>query len=209
MSHDGSSTEQTKNWEFLYEGRPFAATQSKITLTELRNIVGESSSDPIVEEIEDGAERQVSDGETVSLEKTRRFGRSPRFKRGNAIRQEEELALLQEVWPTLQRSAGRWCEIAEFPLPKELYNRETTTLAFLLPVEYPMNPPDNFYVAAGLRFSDGRMLSNYSEGAGPVGGNWGIFSFHKESWRPTNDARSGDNLSTFLRAVNLRLQEKH
>lgn len=179
-----------------------------ITVPEIRAAVGHpGSTDPLVVEQPDGSERQLREDEKVDLGKPCRFGRSPRFKRGMEERKEEELRLLLLRFPQLKNVGKGWIEIPDYELPSGLYNAAKTTLGFLIPPEYPVNPPDNFYVTAGLKFKDGRTLTNYGDGGGPCGGTWGVFSYHRETWAPGDSVESGDNLMTFVRAITLRLQE--
>jgi hypothetical protein len=97
--------------------------------------------------------------------------------------------------------------IPEYSLPTG-WNQERTRLLFIVPPEYPHQPPDNFYVDIGLRIAATNQIpANYSEGQSPIGGQWGTFSFHAEVWQPGLEVEKGDNMLTFLTAVRLRLQE--
>jgi hypothetical protein len=120
----------------------------------------------------------------------------------------EEIQLLKAKCPNLQHGENHdWVLIPDFPLP-EGWSRRETRLLFLIPSSYPHAAPDNFYVETGLRLSNGNMPSNYSEGAGvPIGGTWGSFSWHPEHWQASAKIQEGDNLPTFIKAVNIRLRE--
>lgn len=122
----------------------------------------------------------------------------------------QEIALLKERYPSLLHGQNYdWVMVPDFPLP-EGYNRKATKLMFLIHAAYPHAGPDCFYVETGLRLKDGNMPSNYNEHMDvPVGGSWGYFSWHPETWQPADEIRGGDNLSTFIKAVNLRLREKN
>lgn len=121
---------------------------------------------------------------------------------------KEEITLLKVKYTSLQHGQDyNWVMIPDFNLP-DGYNRKTTRLLFLITTSYPHASPDNFYVDAGLKFSNGNPLTNYSEGAQiPIEGSWGCFSWHPEVWQPTAEIKKGDNLLTFMKSVNLRLRE--
>jgi hypothetical protein len=120
----------------------------------------------------------------------------------------KEIELLHAKFTNLQHGQDHdWVMIPDFPLPVG-WNRQQTKLLFLIPPTYPHTPPDNFYVENGLKLSSGNPILNYTEGAGvPIGGAWGCFSWHAEKWHPSDNREDGDNLLTFIRAVNIRLRE--
>lgn len=120
----------------------------------------------------------------------------------------KEIELLRAKFTNLQYGQNHdWIMIPDFPLP-EGWNRRQTKLLFLIPPTYPHAPPDNFYVESGLKLNSGNPILNYSEGADvPIGGAWGCFSWHAETWHPSDNIGNGDNLLTFIRAVNIRLRE--
>lgn len=99
--------------------------------------------------------------------------------------------------------------IPEFLLPPGQFNKEHTKLLFAVPIErgYPMVGPDDFFVDSDLRLADGSPAPGFNEGrdsssgAAPVEGNWGWFSWHPDTWRPSASIEDGDNLMTFLRSV--------
>jgi hypothetical protein len=99
-----------------------------------------------------------------------------------------------------------WVKFPEFSLPSG-WNRSATSLLVLVPLGYPVTPPDNFYVASGLRTASGAMPSNYNEGHSHLGEQWGQFSYHVEEWKPSADLLQGDNLLTFMLGVERRLKE--
>lgn len=129
---------------------------------------------------------------------------------------EAELALLRARYPALQtsdRPNGVQVTIPEFPLPPG-WCRTNTDLAFVIPVGYPATPPDNFFVRPPLTTAAGGPPGNYqADGTGLGLPGWGGFSFHLRdeaetpSWSPAADPTTGDNLLSFLRAVNDRLLE--
>ena len=121
----------------------------------------------------------------------------------------QEIELLRNRYGPFTHSEGLdWVRFNEFPLPPG-WNRTVTSLLVIIPPGYPVTPPDNFYVASGLRTASGNMPSNYSEGHSHFGEQWGQFSFHVESgeWKPAANLLLGDNLLTFILGVERRLKE--
>ncbi len=129
-------------------------------------------------------------------------------------RVRQEIELLRTKYPNLQRGEKLdWVLLPDYPLPAGRYNREKTKLFFLITSGYPLTAIDNFFVEAGLLFANGQGgIPAYREGSTPSGaplpvpGNWGWFSWHPNAWRPAATIEGGDNLLTFLRAVNMCLR---
>lgn len=124
-------------------------------------------------------------------------------------RRLQEIELLRKKYGQLEHGENLdWVLFKQFPLPPG-WNKTTTELLVLIPPGYPTTPPDNFYVPVGFRLVSGATQSNYSEGQSPPGPQWGQFSFHvkKEDWSPKADILEGDNLLTFMLAVEGRLKE--
>ncbi len=122
-------------------------------------------------------------------------------------RRRKEVDLLRERYGDLEvGQAIDWVIFRHFKLPDGL-NREETELLVEIPSAYPQSPPDNFYVAEGLRSSAGGALTNYSERIAKLGRNWGQFSFHVQDWSPCSDILDGHNLLTFMLGVEKRLKE--
>jgi len=124
-------------------------------------------------------------------------------------RRLKELALLEQRYGEIEHGPNLdWVIIKAFKLPPG-WNRECTRLLIIMPPGYPVTPPDNFYVDTGLRLASGAPLSGYSEPVSQLGQNWGQFSHHVDSntWRPSPDNLSGDNLLTFMLSVERRFAE--
>ena len=123
-------------------------------------------------------------------------------------RRRQETELLRTKYGPLTHGEGlEWVRFKEFVLPPG-WNRTVAPLLVLVPVGYPATPPDNFYVASGLRTCSGGMPSNYTEPHSHLGEEWGQFSFHVDGeWRPAADLFQGDNLLTFMLGVERRLRE--
>jgi hypothetical protein len=105
-----------------------------------------------------------------------------------------------------------WVLIPDYPLPTGRYNKDRTKLLFNIPPGYPNTAADDFFVDGDLRLKDGtnppglNQGPNSSSGPAPIPGEWGWFSWHPKVWRPAATIEGGDNLLTFLRAVNMCLR---
>lgn len=128
-------------------------------------------------------------------------------------RVSEEIALLKAKYGNLEHNENLdWILVPDFQLPRGRFNKERSRLFFLIPAPYPNAGPDNFFVDGDLRLIDGtnppgfNQGPNSSNGSCPIPGNWGWFSWHPVSWRPSAKVEEGDNLMTFLRGVNQCLQ---
>jgi len=125
-------------------------------------------------------------------------------------RRKQELDLLRGKYGELEHGENLdWVLFKHFPMPCG-WNREATELVVIIPPGYPTTPPDNFHVRNGLRIiTDGteKLPSNYSENQSVLGGNWAQFSYHAQGWNPSPDLLEGDNLLTFMLAVEQRLKE--
>src|SRR5262249_25457506 len=92
------------------------------------------------------------------------------------------------------------------------FNKAQFRVLYNIPPGYPNTGPDNFFVDADLKLSDGNNPpglnagANSSSGPAPIAGDWAWFSWHPVSWRPAATIEAGDNLITFLRGVGLCLQ---
>jgi hypothetical protein len=119
----------------------------------------------------------------------------------------QEIELLRKRYGQVEHGPNLdWVLFREFPLPSG-WNRGKTPLLVLISPGYPATPPDNFYVATGLRTAQGAMPGNYSENQTVLGEQWGQFSFHAQGWSPAAKFDEGDNLLTFMLAVEKRLRE--
>ncbi|MBI3616575.1 MAG: hypothetical protein HY211_08705 [Candidatus Omnitrophica bacterium] len=122
-------------------------------------------------------------------------------------RRLQEVELLRRRYQQVEHGANLdWLLFKQFPLPPG-WNIQATELLVLVPPGYPATPPDNFYVKNGLRLVDGKAPSSYTENQSALGGSWAQFSFHAQGWDPSSDFKNGDNLLTFMLAVERRLQE--
>jgi hypothetical protein len=122
-----------------------------------------------------------------------------------------EIDFVRKKFSTLEHGEN-WVLIPTYPLPAGRFNQNQTRLLFVVPVGYPNTGPDNFFVDVSLRLKDGgtppafNPSSNSSSGAAPVAGDWGWFSWHPQSWRPSASIEGGDNLMTFITGISLCLR---
>lgn len=120
---------------------------------------------------------------------------------------------LAEEWEDIARVYAGACwrpmpERVEVPLQLTpgLFNATAITAGVLIPAGYPVTPLDQFLISAALRFADGSSLPA-NDAAGVGLGGWALVSFHfidgagNSTWRPTADPRRGDNLISYLSAV--------
>ena len=121
-----------------------------------------------------------------------------------------EIKLLRKKHGKIEHGPNlEWIIFKEFELPKG-WNRNTTEILIMIPSGYPVTPPDNFCVPVGLRLESGAMPQSYSESQSHFGRQWGVFSVHvqKETWSPSTDILSGNNLLTYMTVVvEKRLEE--
>jgi hypothetical protein len=120
----------------------------------------------------------------------------------------KEAELIRRAYGEVEIGSGEsWIEVKRFPLPGGWSHSETPLLV-LIPVGYPVTPPDNFYCANELRLAGGGEPGNTSAGQPQIGRVWRMFSWHLgDNWRPDPDPLAGDNLLTFLLLARERLEE--
>jgi hypothetical protein len=115
---------------------------------------------------------------------------------------------LQGHFKTTIIQDGNWFLIKNYPLPQGWSSRHAD-IAFRAQPDYPGTPPYGFWVPAGLRFNDA-LPSNYQEPVAdnpPFAGQWGMFSWTPDQWKPTTDLRAGSNLLNFALSFAVRLGE--
>ena len=117
---------------------------------------------------------------------------------------EQQFGRLRGNYPgsTLERQpdGSALITIPDFPLPPG-WNKERTSIVFLVPVGYPMAQPDTFWADADLRLRHGGFPANtdlntrYGRAEPRL---W--FSYHPTTWDP-----SRDTLLTFAKLIRRRL----
>lgn len=116
---------------------------------------------------------------------------------------EQQMAVVVGTRPgaTLQRFTDGTSVVSyEADLPSG-WNKPATQVSFVLPVPFPAAQPDCFFVDADLRLANGAMPVN--SGIQPLNGVplvW--FSWHVSTWTP-----SRDNIATYIRFVERRLND--
>ena len=92
--------------------------------------------------------------------------------------------------------------IPDFPLPQG-WNKQRTTVYFVVPVGYPMARPDTFWTDLDLKLSSGGPALNTGENNNhglPQQLRW--FSWHPATWNPNRDT-----LITYVGMIAKRLQD--
>ena len=94
--------------------------------------------------------------------------------------------------------------IPDFRLPPG-WNRDATTVYFIVPVGYPQAKPDSFWTDPGLTLASGGPPQNATPAGNqlpglPPGVLW--FSWHANSWNPNTDT-----LTTYTKLIAGRFQE--
>jgi len=123
----------------------------------------------------------------------------------------QELEVLRIRFPDLEyKGDGHWLRIPSYPLPAG-WSKQSTEVAFQIPVGYPGTPPYGIYTVAGLKFC-GTQPENYTEPAPaqpPFPGMWGVFSWAlvDGQWRPTANINSGPNLLNWVLGFADRFRE--
>ena len=120
-------------------------------------------------------------------------------------RRRLEIELLREKYGELEVGPSlNYIIFSSFQLP-EGWNMEIIRVLVIIPGNYPISPPDNFYVTPGLRTINGAPPGSYAESQNHYGKDWGVFSMHLEdagTWNPSTDnVLDVTNLLTFMMSV--------
>ena len=120
-----------------------------------------------------------------------------------------EVALLRKKYGVVDHDPNLEWVLVKTVILVAGWNRDATSVFFLLGGGYPSTPPDNFYVPSGLRPANGGSVSNLTPNAITRDGvQWDMYSWHHESgWSPTARPEDGSNLVTFMLEVERRLSE--
>ena len=125
-------------------------------------------------------------------------------------REDEELALLRQLFSVDYEPTGRWVRVKGYRIHAPGWNRSVSDTAFQILPTYPA-PPYGFYVPVGIRHN-GAVPENYKEPApaqppfGPE--SWAMFSWTPEDgqWRPGSTVHNGSNLCDWVRGFAQRFQ---
>ncbi|MBZ5625115.1 MAG: hypothetical protein LAQ69_41385 [Acidobacteriia bacterium] len=210
--HEHQNRDQ-KTYCVEIEGGDYPWHEETITVAEIRKLGNLPPDKPVIEVNPDNQERTLAENEIIHLKPGHRYGKKVRYKRGLEDRMSEELKWLQRFYPQAEwhpvGTAG-WMRISGYNFPAPIWNRESDTVCFEVPIGFPGQAPYSFYVTTGLRLrSSGSMPQNYQEGVTtPFPGSWGRLSWtHDGTWRPTAELSSGSNLTNFVLTFADRLRE--
>ncbi len=119
---------------------------------------------------------------------------------------EEEFTLLQSAYPKAVYQ-DRWVLLPDYPLPPD-WSLSKIDLAFFLKPPYPANSPYGIYTPAGLTFK-AKPPANYKAASPPppFEGQWAVFSWQAEQWRPGANAADGHNMLTWAQGIGRRFVE--
>jgi hypothetical protein len=124
---------------------------------------------------------------------------------------DQEVGLLKKYYPTLEVSADKmWILIPNYQLPTNMgWNKEVIPVAAQFPNGFPGAAPYGIYVPSDLLINE-EVPTNFEKKANqipPFSGEWGIFSWSPETWRPTADVLTGSNMAIFARSFLDRFKE--
>jgi len=91
---------------------------------------------------------------------------------------------------------------SDYPIPSEIWNRDTTKFLVKANQAYPLSKMDMFWVNPGLRLKNGNMPQNGDHHEDYLGQQWQRFSWHPEKWTPGRDT-----LITFLEFIDHRFYQ--
>lgn len=124
-------------------------------------------------------------------------------------RRKKEIEIIQAQYGDVEVDPDLgWLIIKGWKLPPG-WNKGETSVLIIVPVGYPLTPPDNFYADNDLRLAGGSQPGNTSPNQTRLGKPWLMFSYHVEGgdWKPDADILKGHNLLSFLTGVEKRLSE--
>jgi hypothetical protein len=126
-------------------------------------------------------------------------------------RGEEELALLETVYPDLEHKLEGdvdWVRIPSYLVPGEAFKQKQVEVVFQIPPQAGAQPY-GFWVRPTLETVKGTPISNYAfPEITPWGTNFGKLSWAPvEPWMPKTDIRAGSNMLNWARSFAERLRE--
>jgi hypothetical protein len=124
-----------------------------------------------------------------------------------AERIEQELALLRHYYGDVDYIPdGQWVQLRRYRFPPP-WRPEEGPVAIQVPVGYPGVAPYGFYAPASLMYDGVKPNAKLPPHSPPFDGEWLLFSWAPQDWRPTTDLRTGSNLWGWCRSVTERLRE--
>ena len=118
------------------------------------------------------------------------------------ISEAEELRLGGHALQLLQQEDGWTFAVFEnYPLP-EGFNHQTTKLLIKVPPNYPLGGLDMFWTNPQVLLSSGVLPANTSV-EHYLDTPWLRFSWHPNRWNP-----SSDSLTSYLKFINMRLEQR-
>lgn len=111
-----------------------------------------------------------------------------------------EFDLLAQRFGEITYDKGfEWIILRRYPLPRDFRPRATNLLLWI-PSLYPLIPPCSFAISAKL--SKGRTSVDSLNNLNPYSWRgWLYFEIPLNSWRPTYNISSGDNLLTLMNQI--------
>ena len=120
---------------------------------------------------------------------------------------EQELALLRRFYNDLAFvEAGQWVLLPRYRLPPAWQPSEVP-IAFQIPPGYPGTPAYGFFAPEDVTCNGAKPNAKPPPNVPPFQGNWLLFSWAAQDWRPTADVVSGSNLWAWCRSFSDRFKE--
>ena len=130
------------------------------------------------------------------------------------LRIEQELLLLRQYYPNLEHleQAGEdWFHLPDYQFPPGWRIKDSSIIkapiAFKIGAAYPTSEPYGFAAPAGINFKGDPPQNTGSCASFPFDGEWQLFSWAPDGWKPTSDVRKGANLLAWVRSFSDRLLE--
>lgn len=201
--------------EFTFKGKKYFSKASVITKNELSRIVG-AAWNPKTRLISTRPEGTfVLKKEEVDIVRDSNLGDLPGgTKKGELVREDwikAQVASVAEVFgprygmPIQLDDNLEFVFIPRYPMPRKWGGRETSLL-IAIPKQYPLKPPNGFFLSKGCRGSHifSHNLYDQTQDYRKEGWNW--YCVHcDDGWVPGKDALDEHNLWTFLKVVRTSL----
>lgn len=124
---------------------------------------------------------------------------------------QKELALLRTRYPDFEyREEEQWVLLPGYRISNQLWEKVQYDICFQIKPNYPNVGPYGIYVSPHARLKSGGEPGNYAAAPSPVPpfpGEWGMFSWQIDGWKPHADIPKGDNLIGFVNSIANRFSE--